>query len=161
MEIDDLDVAGYSLGARIAASLVDRGLRPGKLPLCGMGLEGLTDIAPGCAYFEDLILNGEESANPRAARAVRAMRQQAGMSAGVALNVMRSQVNTTLEGLAAFTPQTRIVAGTADRDNGDPAVIAAAIPNAELELATGDHLTTVSAPDFSDALVRFFDALPR
>ncbi len=156
MEVTDCDVAGYSLGARIAARLVARGLQPAKLALCGMGFEGLTTVAPRREHFENLILNGEASGNPRAARVVAAMMENAGMSASVAVAVLRSQVDTTPEDLAAFTAQTRIVCGVRDRDNGDPARLAAAIPGAELEQPDGDHLSTVSAPDFADALVRFF-----
>lgn len=156
MEITDCDVAGYSLGARIAARLVVRGLRPRKLALCGMGYEGLTAIAARQAYFENLIMNGEASGNPRAARVVAAMMEQTGISRDAALFVLRSQRDVTREELSLFESETRIVCGTLDRDNGDPASLAAAIPGAVLEQPEGDHLTTVSAPAFADALVRFF-----
>jgi pimeloyl-ACP methyl ester carboxylesterase len=156
MDITDCDVAGYSLGARIAARMVARGLRPRKLALCGMGFEGLTAIAARQAHFENLIVNGEASGNPRAARVVAAMMEQTGISATAALAVLRSQRDVTPEELALFEAETRIVCGTRDRDNGDPALLAAAIPGAALEQPDGDHLSTVSAPAFADALVRFF-----
>jgi len=156
LEITDCDIAGYSLGARIAARLMVRGLRPRKLALCGMGFEGLTAIAARQAHFENLIVNGENSGNPRAARVVAAMMERAGISQAMALAVLRSQLDTTPEDLAGFEAETRIVCGTRDRDNGDPARLSAAIPGAVLEQPDGDHLSTVSAPAFADALARFF-----
>ncbi len=156
LEITECDITGYSLGARIAARLVSRGMRPGKLALCGMGFEGLTNPGLRRAHFEDLILNGDHSANPRAAAFVARLMRQTGMSAQVALHVLATQVDTSAEDLAAFQCETRVICGDQDRDNGDPAALAAAIPGAVLEALPGDHLSTVNAPEFSDALLRFF-----
>jgi pimeloyl-ACP methyl ester carboxylesterase len=156
LEVTDCDIAGYSLGARIAVRLVDRGLRPGKLALCGMGLEGITNLTRRRAHFEDLIINGENSRNPAAAALVARFMDQMNMSDQVALNVLATQLDTPADRLALIEAQTRVICGDQDRDNGDPAALAAAIPGATLEQPPGEHLSTVSAPEFSDALVRFF-----
>lgn len=158
LELHGCDIAGYSLGARMAARLVDRGHRPAKLALCGMGLSGLTDVAARQAYFEDLIRNGPGSAHPRVAAVVASMLRDNAMDPAVALNVLGSQLNTSPAALAAFTAQTLIVCGSEDQDNGDPAALAAAIPGAALIRPPGNHLSTVAAPAFSQALGDFFAA---
>lgn len=160
LEISDYDLAGYSLGARIAVRLVERGLRPGKLALCGMGLEGVIDHAPRRAHFEDLVQNGALSRNPEAAARVAGFMRQSGMSAQVVMNVLATQVDTPLERLAAIEAETCVICGQSDRDNGDPAALAAAIPGAILEQPPGEHLSTVTAPEFAEAVVRFFTPDP-
>jgi pimeloyl-ACP methyl ester carboxylesterase len=156
LEVTECDVAGYSLGARVAVRLVARGMRPRKLALCGMGLEGVVDHSRRRQHFEDLILNGEQSHNPQAAAFVAGMMRQNNMTATAALNVLRSQVDTDPTTMAGIEAETLVVNGDQDLDNGDPAALAAAFPNGRVERVPGTHLSTVSTPVFADVLVRFF-----
>jgi pimeloyl-ACP methyl ester carboxylesterase len=68
-----VDLVGYSMGARTAVRLLIRGFRPGKLVMGGMGDSGATTIGNRMAFFEDSLINGEQSANPAAGKRMAAI----------------------------------------------------------------------------------------
>ena len=53
--LTDYDLCGFSLGARTALAAVLAGLRPRRLVLGGMGLEGLGEWARRTAFFNEAI----------------------------------------------------------------------------------------------------------
>src|SRR5690606_14058643 len=55
LELDEFDLVGFSLGARTAAGAVIAGVRPRRLVLAGMGLEGLAGWERRAAFFIDAI----------------------------------------------------------------------------------------------------------
>src|SRR5690606_33422382 len=55
LALNDFDLAGFSLGARTAAGAVIGGLKPRRLVLGGMGLEGLSGWGRRASFFIDAI----------------------------------------------------------------------------------------------------------
>ena len=56
---------------------------------------------------------------------------------------------------AALTMPTLIVNGDQDRDNGDPAALTAALPDAVQAIVPGTHMSCVTKPDLSEAIRDF------
>jgi len=62
LELEDFDLAGYSMGARTAVRACARGLRPRRLVTGGMGAEGIMHSGPRADLFEDALRHGESAA---------------------------------------------------------------------------------------------------
>ena len=60
--------------------------------------------------------------------------------------------------LAALAMPTLVVCGEQDRDNGSPQKLVDALPNARFEEVPGSHMSSVTEPALSEALVRFLSA---
>jgi len=57
--------------------------------------------------------------------------------------------------LARVTMPTLVLCGEDDHDNGSPAALAEALPNARLQLVPGNHMGSVTKPDLGRAIVDF------
>jgi len=155
LAIEDYDLVGYSLGARTAVRMVDRGAKPGKLVLGGMGGSGITQVNIRQAYFEDLIRNGPNAKDPRAGAFVQAFLERNGVKAAVALNVLGTQLSTSEEQLALFATPTLVVSGVDDQDNGSVEGLAALIPGAKGVRTIGNHLSALQDASLRDAITGF------
>ena len=62
------------------------------------------------------------------------------------------------EWLAAFTMPTLVLCGTEDHDNGSAPNLVAALPAATLAEVPGTHMSSVTRPEFGDALAAFLAA---
>jgi pimeloyl-ACP methyl ester carboxylesterase len=155
LELHDYHLVGYSLGARTAARVVADGARPAKLILSGMGYEGLTHIAPRRDWFIETIQNRDQP--PAGAGQARVIRFLASMkvSPEAAIGVMQSQVDVTPAELAAIRAPTLVLCGADDADNGSAQKLAAAIPTAHYQEIPGDHMSTITKPDFGAAIRDF------
>jgi pimeloyl-ACP methyl ester carboxylesterase len=60
-----------------------------------------------------------------------------------------------LDWLQCFTMPTLVVCGTEDRDNGDPQELVEAVPNATLAEVPGTHMSSVTKPEFGEAIASF------
>jgi len=157
LDLADYDLVGYSLGARTAVRLLARGARPRKAVLGGMGDHGVTDVHRRIAFFNDAIENGENAADPRAGKRVRAMMAQTGLKPAPMLNVLRAQRATTDEDLRAITTRALVVSGHDDEDNGSAEGLASLLGNAKALRVPGNHLSAVGAPELRDAIIDFLE----
>lgn len=153
--LDDYDLAGFSLGARISVRGVIGGLRPRRLVLGGMGLEGLAGWSGRQAFFLDVIA-GYGTARPGDSTY---MAQQFMKSMQVdreaAKLLLGSMADTAPEALAAVTMPTLVVCGTEDRDNGSPHALAETLPDATLAEVPGTHMGSVTQPELGEAITAF------
>ena len=151
----DYDLAGFSLGARTAARAVVQGLKPRRLVLAGMGLEGLAGWDRRAAFFIDAIDRFEDV--KRGDPAFMAVSFMKTMKVDrVAARLLLGSVDDTAPGdLAAVTMPTLVVAGDKDRDNGSPEALAEALPNARFEAIPGTHMSCVAEPALGEAIARF------
>ena len=152
--LSDYDLVGYSLGARTAVRMLVRGARPRRCVLGGMGDSGVIGSMARVAFFEDAINNGEAGAFPQAAKVVQALIARAQMDPQVALNVLRSQIQTEKAPLAAIETPILCVSGADDHDNGSAEGLAAFFPNAQAQRINGNHLSAVNV-ELGAAIVRF------
>ncbi len=153
--LTDYDLGGFSLGARTAVRGVIGGLKPKRLVLGGMGLEGLTGGTDRRNFFidaidrYDLVKHGDP-----AYFAVQFMKSMK-VDRTAARLLLSAMTDTPPEALAAITMPTLVVCGDEDRDNGSPDALVAALPVAELAVVPGTHMSCVTKPDLGAAIRDF------
>ncbi|MBS0255680.1 MAG: alpha/beta fold hydrolase [Proteobacteria bacterium] len=152
----DYDLAGFSLGARTAVRGVVAGLAPARLVLGGMGLEGLTGWSGRGAFFVDVIDRfGTIEREEGAAWMAQAFLKGSGTDRVAARHLLLAVDNTTPEQLAGIAMPTLVVCGAEDRDNGSAPALAEALPAARYAEVPGNHMSCVTRPDLSEAMVSF------
>jgi len=149
-------LAGFSLGARTAASGVIAGLRPRRLVLGGVGLESLSNWDARAAFFVDAIdrFDAIRMGDP-AYFTVQFMKTMKIDRVAARLLLTRGVDDPPLGGLAGITMPTLVVCGEQDRDNGSPEALARALPDARYETVPGSHMSSVTEPALGEAIVRF------
>jgi pimeloyl-ACP methyl ester carboxylesterase len=153
--LTDFDLAGFSLGARTSVRAVIGGLRPRRLVLGGMGLEGLAGWTERGAFFIDAIdrFDSVKAGDP-AFPAVQFMKSMK-VDRVAARMLLETFADTPPGALAAITMPSLIVNGDQDRDNGDPAALTAALPDAVQAIVPGTHMSCVTKPDLGLAIRDF------
>ena len=153
--LKDYDLVGFSLGARTAARAVIEGLRPRRLVLAGMGLEGLAGWSGRSAFFIDAIdrFDSVGRGDP-AFIAVSFMKTM--KIDRVAARLLLQAVDDTAPGeLARIAMPTMVLCGDKDDDNGSAAKLGAALPDARHVEIPGTHMSSVTEGALGDALVDF------
>jgi len=154
--LGDYDLAGFSLGARTAASGVIAGLTPRRLILAGMGIEGLSNWERRSAFFVDMIDRFDTIAPGDRAYLARQFLKGMGSDRTASRLLLTQGVCDIAEAdLAKITMPTLVLNGSEDRDNGSPEPLAAALPDARLVVVPGTHMSCVTKPDLGRAIVDF------
>ena len=153
--LTDYDLGGFSLGSRTSVRGVIGGLRPRRLVLGGMGLEGLTGGTARRDFFIDAIdrFDTVKHGDP-AYFAVQFMKSMA-VDRVAARLLLGAMADTPVAALATVEIPTRVVCGSEDRDNGAPDKLVAALPDAELAVIPGTHMSCVTKPDLGVAIRDF------
>jgi pimeloyl-ACP methyl ester carboxylesterase len=154
-----VDAIGFSMGARVLLTLASRSpQRFGRIVVGGVGgrlLDG-GDDGQGLAIVDGV--EGRESDDPLAQAFGRFARSPGNDPEALAALLRRKHVQLTREDLAAITSPVMVVAGDKDPLAGDPAALAAAMPNAQAKLLRNvDHLATASDFGFIDAALHFLE----
>ena len=153
--VEEFDLGGFSLGARTVVQAVGEGAAPRKAILGGMGLEGLSDWNSRQEFFHDAIARFDTAKRgDRWWMAIQFMKTMKvdNVAAGLLLRTFEDAHD---EWLATFTMPTLVVCGDRDDDNGSAKSLAEALPNAELELVPGTHMSSVTEPAFGAAIADF------
>ena len=153
--LTEYDLCGFSLGARTSVRGVIGGLTPRRLVLGGMGLKGLTGGSGRGAFFVDAIdrFDAVKHGDP-AYFAVQFMKSM-NVDRIAARLLLGAMADTDPAQLATVTMPTLVVCGDLDRDNGSPDDLVAALPNAELAVIPGTHMSCVTKPDLGIAIRDF------
>ncbi|MCY7339388.1 MAG: alpha/beta hydrolase [Sphingomonas bacterium] len=153
--LTDYDLGGFSLGARTTVQGVGEGLRPKRAILAGMGLEGLTGWLERKHFFVDAIANFDSaSRGDKHWLAIQFMKTMKVDRVAASL-LLPTFTDAHPEWLAAFTMPTLVLCGSEDEDNGSAPRLATALPDATYVAVPGTHMSSVTKPDFGDALVEF------
>lgn len=154
----DYDLVGFSMGARTATAAVIAGLRPRRLVLAGMGLESLDNWHARAAFFIDAIdrFDSVKQGDP-AFFSVQFMKTMK-IDRVAARLLLQAGVEIDRAALAALTMPTLVLCGTDDHDNGSPQALAAALPDAQLQLIPGNHMGSVTKADMGAAIRDFLVA---
>ena len=155
LQLDDFDLCGFSLGARTSVRAVIAGLRPRRLALGGMGLEGLAGWTGRSAFFTDAIDRFDEVKHGDPAFAAVSFMKTMKVDRVAARLLLQTFSDTDPAELAALTMPTLVVNGDKDRDNGSPDLLADALPNATLVTVPGTHMSCVTKPDLGEAIRDF------
>lgn len=153
--LTDFDLGGFSLGARTVVQAVGEGLRPRRAVLAGMGLEGLTGWKQRMRFFTDAIdtFDSATRGDPHwmAIQFMKTMK----VDRDAARLLLPSFSDAEPEWLAAFTMPTMVLCGTEDHDNGSAEALAASLPGGRFVAVPGTHMSSVTRPEFGEALVEF------
>lgn len=153
--LDDYDLGGYSLGARTSVRMVVLGVRPRRLVVSGMGLEGLLRTGARSAHFK-AILKGLGT-HPRGSPEwmAEAFLKTTGGDPEALLPLLDSFVDTTEAELRAIKAPTLVLSGAEDRDNGSAEALADMLPDATYTEVPGNHMSAVTRPDLGVAIADF------
>ena len=153
--LTDYDLGGFSLGSRTVVQAVGEGLNPRRAILAGMGLEGLTGWLKRKHFFLDAIANVETSSrgDPHwlAIQFMKTMK----VDLEAAKLLLPTFTDAKPEWLAAFTMPTLVLCGTEDEDNGSAPRLVEALPNASYSAVPGTYMSSVTKPQFGDAIAAF------
>ncbi|MEQ1494827.1 MAG: alpha/beta fold hydrolase [Novosphingobium sp.] len=153
--LKDFDLCGFSLGARTSVRGVIAGVVPRKLVLGGMGLEGLAGWTARGAFFIDAIDRFDAIKHGDPAFPAVSFMKTMKVDRVAARMLLQTFTDTPPLALAALIMPTLIVNGDQDRDNGDPAALTAALPDAVQVIVPGTHMSCVTKPDFGEAIRDF------
>lgn len=153
--LTDYDLGGFSLGARTTVQGVGEGLKPRRAVLAGMGLEGLTGWLGRKHFFLDAIAAFDTaSRGDKHWMAIQFMKTMKVDRVAAAL-LLPTFTDAHPEWLAAFSMDTLVLCGTEDHDNGSAPNLVSALPAATLAEVPGTHMSSVTRPEFGDALAAF------
>ena len=158
LALDDFDLGGFSLGSRTTVEAVGEGLKPRRAVLGGAGLEGLENWKRRKTFFVDAIalFDSVQRGDPHWL-SIQFMKSQK-VDRVAAAQLLESFEDAFMHWLQAFTMPTLVVCGSEDDDNGSGQELAAALPNAEFREVPGTHMSSITKPEFGEAIARFLSA---
>ncbi|MEY4159736.1 MAG: hypothetical protein RLZZ136_357 [Pseudomonadota bacterium] len=156
--LEDYDLGGFSLGARTALKGVLAGLRPRRLVLGGMGLEGLTQWGGRSDFFFDVIARFGTIPRDDPAYFAQSFMKTMKIDPEAARLLLESVEGVGIPDFAPVTMPTLVVCGTDDRDNGSPQALVAALPDADLAEIPGTHMSCVSRRELGESIANFLTA---
>jgi pimeloyl-ACP methyl ester carboxylesterase len=154
----DYDLGGYSLGGRTTIRMLARGAAPLRAIVAGMGLEGMLHTSGRGDYFRRVLKHPGSFSRGSPEWMTEAFLKTVGGDPVALLNVLDTFVDTPRETLARIDTPTLVLVGTEDGDNGSGEALAAALPAGRYAMVPGNHMSAVTKPDLSSAMVDFLDA---
>ena len=155
LELAEFDLGGFSLGARTIVEAVGEGLRPLRAVLGGAGLEGLRNWKRRKDFFVEAIglFDAVQRGDPHWL-SIQFMKSQ-GVDRIASALLLESFEDAFVEWLKAFTMPTLVICGAEDDDNGSAEELAEALPNAIFKEVPGTHMSSVTKPEFGEAIADF------
>lgn len=158
LDLEDYDLAGFSLGGRTAAHAVIGGAAPRRLAICGMGLAGITDQAEGTSWFLDMIEGLGTHAKGSDEHFAELFMKTNEVDPLAASHLLRAQHDADSDALAAIEIPTAIICGREDHYFADAEALARHMPAAELRAIAGTHMSSVTKPELAAELIAFLAA---
>ncbi len=153
--LTDYDLGGFSLGSRTAVRGVIGGLRPARLILGGMGLDGLAGWGRRKEFFTGAIDRFDQvKLGDKDYFAVQFMKSTR-VDRIAARLVLESNLDTQPEALGVLSMATLVVCGEQDQDNGSAEKLADVLPDARLMIVPGTHMSSVTFADLGIAMRDF------
>jgi pimeloyl-ACP methyl ester carboxylesterase len=153
--LGEFDLGGFSLGARTTVEAVGEGLVPRRAVLGGAGLEGLRNWKRRKTFFLEALAQFDQvqRGDPHWL-SIQFMKSQKIDRVAAAL-LLDSFEDAFINWLEAFTMPTLVVCGSEDDDNGSAEELANAMPNATFAEVPGTHMSSVTKPEFGEAIADF------
>lgn len=155
LELEHFDLVGFSLGSRTSVQAVLAGIKPRRLVLAGMGIEGLGQWARRSAFFIDAIDRFDELKPGDPAYLAKSFMRTMKVDRPAARLLLQSVQDTPEAELVQITMPTLVVCGAQDQDNGSAPALAAALPDATFREIPGTHMSSVTEAALGDAIVSF------
>ncbi|BDI61363.1 alpha/beta fold hydrolase [Qipengyuania nanhaisediminis] len=154
----EFDLVGFSLGARNAIHAVASGaLTPRRLAVCGMGVAGLAEWERRAAFFKRVIDEFDTIRPGDPEHFARSFLKSQGVDREAARLLLDAMGDFDLAGLAAITMPTGVICGAKDDDNGSAEELARLLPDATYHEVPGTHMSSVTEPEFGEAIVTFLE----
>jgi pimeloyl-ACP methyl ester carboxylesterase len=158
LALTDYDLGGFSLGSRTTVRAVLRGMKPRRIVLGGMGLEGLAGWRNRKRFFLDAIAMADTAkrGDPHwlSIQFMKTMK----IDPVAATLLLETFADTDPADLAALQMPALLVCGSQDDDNGSAAALQAALPDARLVEVPGTHMSSVTSPEMGAAIAGFLTA---
>ncbi|MDB5712631.1 MAG: alpha/beta fold hydrolase [Sphingomonadales bacterium] len=158
LKLNDFDLGGFSLGSRTTVRAVLRGMKPRRIVLGGMGLEGLAGWRNRKRFFLDAIAMAETAkrGDPHwlSIQFMKTMK----IDPVAATLLLETFADTDPVELSRITMPTLLVCGVDDDDNGSASALQAALPDARLITVPGTHMSSVTSPAMGNAIAAFLIA---
>ena len=154
--LDDYDLGGYSLGARIVVRMLVRGATPGRAVVGGQGLRQVLGFGGGAGDFVRRVFAGSgtfESGSKE--ERVAEWYRTSGEDPVALLQVLDSVVATPVEELDRIQVPTLVAVGSDDERAESADDLVAALPRGTRAAVPGDHRTAAAAPEFIAAILDF------
>lgn len=158
LELTDYDLGGFSLGARTTVEAVGEGLKPRKAILGGAGYEGLADWQRRKDFFLKAIERFDGARRGDADWMAIQFMKTMKVDREAARLLLETFEDAFLDWLNAFTMPTLVVCGSEDHDNGSAERLAEALPDGELRIVPGTHMSSVTLPEMGEAIAGFLSA---
>jgi len=158
LALSDYDLGGYSLGARTVSRMLARGAMPRRAILSGMGLAGLVHTSRRVGHFRHVLTNLGSFQPGSAGHNVQAFIKSTKGDPVALLNVLNTFTDTPEEAIRALDLPVLVLCGEEDDENGSAPALAEALPQGELVLVPGGHMSAVVKPELGDALARWLAA---
>lgn len=155
LDLEDFDLVGFSLGARTSARAVINGVKPRRLVLSGMGLEGLAGWAKRADFFIDAIDRFDEVKRGDPAFMAASFMKTMKVDRVAARLLLLSVADTQPDQLASITMPTMVLCGDKDQDNGSAQKLTDTLLDARYVEIPGTHMSSVTEGALGDALVEF------
>jgi pimeloyl-ACP methyl ester carboxylesterase len=160
--VDSVDVCGYSMGARTAMTLAASGDRMRSATFGGvgrrLGSRAMAERAP--TIGEGLLAGDAATIDDPVARAFREFADSTDADLA-ALSAFQRAGAFPRTDLSTIEVPTLVIAGADDRLAGSPHDLAERIPGAEVKVVSGDHLSAVFDPAFSQEIIGFLTSVDR
>jgi pimeloyl-ACP methyl ester carboxylesterase len=151
LDVDDYDLGGYSLGARIAVRLLVRGATPRRAVIAGQGLREVLGTGGGAGARLRQLIDGLGAADSRAEEWFRST----GEDPEALLHVLDSIVATPVSPVAQISVPTLVAMGVDDERSPSADELVALLPHARRVVVPGNHATAVAAPELVTAITEF------
>jgi pimeloyl-ACP methyl ester carboxylesterase len=151
LELGDVDVAGYSMGALVTLRLIGAEPRVRSGVLGGIGGQA----GPKESARADASGAGHRLSAGVDVDAFRSVADTKGADLRALAAVQRAQLIMAPVDLTAVTVPVLVLVGDRDDLATRPEMLAARIPGATVEIVSGTHLSAVNDPRFAHAIVRF------
>ncbi|WP_416981201.1 alpha/beta fold hydrolase [Streptomyces sp. T028] len=154
--LDDYDLAGYSLGARVVVRMLARGAAPGRAVVAGQGLVEVLGGGGGTDAFVRRVFAGWGTFAQGSREWLAEQWLWSNRADPTALlRVLDSIVPTPAEALDRIQVPTLVVAGAEDERAASVDRLAAVLPRGCRAVVPGDHGAASSAPELAAAIAEF------
>ena len=158
LELTEFDLDGFSLGARTTVEAVGEGMRPRRAILGGAGLEGLRNWKRRKNFFLEAIELFDKAQRGDAHwLSIQFMKSQK-VDRVASAQLLESFEDAFMSWLEAFIMPTLVLCGSEDDDNGSAEELANVLPHSVFEEVPGTHMSSVTKPEFGEAVARFLAA---
>jgi pimeloyl-ACP methyl ester carboxylesterase len=153
--LTDFDLGGYSLGGRTVVRMLACGCKPGRAIISGMGLQGLIDTDARGEHFRHVLTNLGKHERGSPAFMAEAFLKTTGGDPLALLGILETFVDTPLDEISVLDLPVAVVCGEQDQDNGSAQALAEALPQGELIIVPGNHMSAVARPELGIAIRDF------